>query len=160
MLAPSKAIPSGSAPTLKVPSSAPVLAASFVTLFPEVFATHILAPVKSQNLRAGADGVRTKHCAVARPKLGDGAASILCDPDVSPIKHHSHRKIPHGKSPERRSVIGSQLGHSAVPDIGNPHVSSVKYNASRQAAYRECGCPVYRIPPQNGYGIKIYASTH
>src|ERR1017187_5064945 len=47
MLAPSKAIPKGFGPAGKVPSTAPVLARSLVTLLPPKFATQILAPSKA-----------------------------------------------------------------------------------------------------------------
>ena len=48
MLTPSKAIPTGPVPTLKVPSSSPLLASNLVTVPLMSFVTHILVPSKAR----------------------------------------------------------------------------------------------------------------
>src|SRR3989442_14935147 len=98
MLAPSKATPRGPRPTLKVPSTAPSVARSLVTLLLPLFTTQMLAPSKANSkgpLPAGkVPRVAPLLESFVTLLLPEFATQILCPSKATPTGRLPTPKVP------------------------------------------------------------------
>ena len=115
MLAPSKATPRGSVPTAKVPSTAPSLARSLVTVLLLSFVTQMLAPSKATPSGVRSHRKSPKHRAVAGPQLGHVVAAVVRHPDVGPVKGHASGTVPTPKVPSTVPSLARSLVTVLLP---------------------------------------------
>src|SRR5580704_15284720 len=109
MLTPSNITAVGFAPTLKVPSAAPSLARSLVTLLLPEFDTQILAPSKATAVGMGPHGEGSKGSSIARSQLCHAAALIIRHPAIGSIQGYPGGRVD-AECTEHHSIAGSQLG--------------------------------------------------
>src|SRR5258708_27319364 len=131
MFAPSKAIPEGTVPTAKVPSTLPVLASSLVTFLLPAFVTQMLAPSKAKLCGVRSHDEGPEHLAVARPQLGYGMSAKVRHPDVGPVTGYTFRVRPHDEGPESLAVARPQLGHVVAPEVRHPGDHPVNSHSPR-----------------------------
>src|SRR5258708_8860733 len=120
MFAPSKAIPVGTVPTAKVPSTLPVLASSLVTFLLPAFVTQMLAPSKAKLCGVRSHDEGPEHLAVARPQLGYGMSAKVRHPDVGPVTCYTFRVRSHDEGPQYLAVTRPQLGHAVAAEVCHP----------------------------------------